>query len=78
MGKEGGWSLAKTRRVFINTGECGGGSAVEPSARGQQSRRHIAGERECVMNENDNVSHLEMFQHVGISDESKSYIGNLF
>lgn len=70
--------MAKTRRVFINTGDCGGGSAVEPSARGQQSRRHTAVETESVMNENDNMSHLEMFQHVRISDKGKSYIRKLF
>lgn len=81
QGRCGGdkWSLAKTHRVFINTGgDCGGGSAVEPSARGQQSRRHTVGETESVMNENDNMSHLEMFQLVGMSDEGKSYIGILF
>lgn len=36
------------------------------------------GERESVMNENYNMSHFEMFQHVGISSEGKSYTGNLF
>lgn len=44
----------------------------------EQKTHSEGGERESVMNENDNMSHLEMLQAVGISDEGKSYIENLF